>query len=359
MAALRGVPRAGCPLLSKASHWKPCPASLQRCASTDATASAAAHPVDSTPVIPDIESDSGLASPVVTREGVSIVDPRKRASRRNHELPHERYRYHPPKYYRGPLHPVQPPPSSDPVARDFSPGPFNLPRLKQTYQSTIASDIMTLMYQHTPPGTPPKPERIRLREWDDSSPYMKNRPKRGPRGHDVLFPLEKEITWRNIPEIKAVHIAMFMPKARKNQDHIIVGRSVLQTITGVRPTITRTKTSVAQWGIVKGDRSGVKCTLHGNQAYEFIDKVVSLVFPKIKEWKGISGTTGDGTGNIGWGFNTQAMMYFPEVEANYSLYPSKMVPGCRIVLETTAKSDRHARLLCRALGIPFHGKLVD
>jgi large subunit ribosomal protein L5 len=206
-----------------------------------------------------------------------------------HKLP--RYRYHAPKYYRGPLHPVQPPPSSDPIARDFAPGPFNLPRLKQTYQSTIASDIMTMMYQHTPPGTPDKPERIRLREWDDSSPYMKNRPKRGPRGGDVLFPLEKPIDWRNIPKIHAVHLASYMPKAKKNFDHIIVGKAILQSITGVRPTLTKNKTGVAQWGVAKGDRTGVKCSIYGNQAYEFVDKLVHLVFPKIKEWPGVRGSS--------------------------------------------------------------------
>ncbi|KAL7625659.1 54S ribosomal protein L7, mitochondrial [Parahypoxylon ruwenzoriense] len=355
MAALREMPRAGRQLLGVVPRWKPCPASFQRCASTEAVASAP-QPI---PVIPDIEQDSGLTAPIITREDVNITAPRKRASRRNYELPHERYRYHPPKFYRGPLHPVQPPPSSDPVARDFVPGPFNFPRLKQTYRSTIRSDIMTLAYQHTPPGTPDKPERIRLREWDDSSPYMKNRPKRGPRGSEVLFPLEKEINWQNIPEIRAVHLATFMPLAKKNADHLIVGRAVLQTITGVRPVITKTKTSVAQWGVTRGDRMGVKVSVHGDQAYEFVDKLIHLVFPKIKDWKGISGTTGDSTGNIGWGFTPQDMLYFPEVEANYSLYPSKMVSGCRFVLETTAKSDRHARLLCQALGIPFYGKLVD
>ncbi|KAI0157545.1 ribosomal protein L5 [Xylariaceae sp. FL1272] len=350
MAALREVPRVGRRLLGSVAQLGPAAPALRRCASTEA---AAAAPV------PDIETDSSLSAPIVTRDIAQITDPRKRASRRNHELPHERYRYHPPKYDRGPLHPVQPPPSSDPVARNFSPGPFNLPRLKQTFQSTLSADIMTLTYQHTPPGTPDKPERIRLREWDESSPYMKNRPKRGPRGHDVLFPLEKPIDWRNIPEIRAVHIASYMPYAKKNFDHIIVGKSVLQSITGVRPVMTRTKTSVSQWGIVKGDRTGVKCSIYGDAAYEFVDKCVHLVFPKIKEWKGVKGSSGDSTGNISWGFTSHDVQQFPEVEANYSLYPSKMIPGCRIVLETTAKSDRHARLLCKVLGMPFYGKIVD
>ena len=207
----------------------------------------------------------------------------------HHLLRLRRYRYHPPKYDRGPLHPVQAPPSSEPTARNFEPGPFNLPRLKQTFHSTIAADLMTLTYQHTPPGTPDKPPRVRLREWDDSSPYMKNRPKRGPRGADVLFPLEPEITWRNIPEVRAVHVSSFVPRAKKNPDHLIVARAVVQTITGVRPKVTSVNSSVAQWGIVRGDRTGVKATLRGEAAWEFVDKVVQLVFPKIKEWKGVEG----------------------------------------------------------------------
>lgn len=349
MATLREVPRVGRQLLKPVSHRGPCTTTIRRYASTEATP----------PVIPDIEPDSGLATPIVTREGISILDPRKRASRRKMELPHERYQFHAPKFYRGPLHPIQPPPSSNPIARDFEPGPFSLPRLKQTYHSTIASDIMTMMYQHKPPGTPDAPERIRLREWDDSSPYMANRPKRGPRGADVLYPLEKPINWRNVPEIRAVHLAMYTPGAKRDPGYIIVGRAVLQSISGVRPTVTRNKSSVAQWGVVKGDRSGVKCSLYGNQAYEFIDKTVHLVFPKIKEWKGVPGTTGDSTGNIGFGLEPQDIQNFPEVELAYSMYPAKMIPGCRVILETTAKSDRHARLLCKALGIPFYGKIVD
>ncbi|KAI2643522.1 ribosomal protein L5 [Xylaria nigripes] len=349
MAALREVPRAGRQLLSSMSHRPSYVPSIRRCSSTEAAL----------PDLPDIEVDSGLAGPIVTRGDVPILDPRKRASRRTHELPHERYRFHPPKYYRGPLHPVQPLPSSDPTARDFVPGPFNFPRLKQTYQSTIAADIMTMMYQHTPPGTPEKPERIRLREWDDSSPYMKNRPKRGPRGADVLAPLEKRIDFQNVPKIFAVHVSTYIPLAKKNPDHIIVGRAILQSITGVRPSVTTTKSSVAQWAIVKGDRSGVKCSLYGNQAYEFIDKVIHLVVPKIKEWEGVEATSGDGTGNIGFGLDPHDVQHFPEVEAAFSMYPSKMIPGCRIILETTAKSDRHARLLCKAIGLPFFGKIVN
>ncbi len=80
MATLREAPRAGRQLLSSVSHLRPCAPGIYRYASTETTP----------PVVPDIELDSGLAAPIVTREGITIVDPRKRASRRNHELPHER-----------------------------------------------------------------------------------------------------------------------------------------------------------------------------------------------------------------------------------------------------------------------------
>ncbi|KAI1853701.1 hypothetical protein JX265_003966 [Neoarthrinium moseri] len=344
MASLREVSRSARHIVKSSSQAKP----FQRCASTQAA-----------PAIPDIEPESGLAAPIVDRGQVSIQDPRKRASRRPQELPHSRYRYHPPKYDRGPMHPVQPPPSSDPVARNFSPGPFNVPRLKHTFHSTIASDILTLAYQHKIPGTPDKPERIRLRSWGDETPYMKNRPKRGPRGAEVLLPLEENINYHNIPEIRAVHVAAYMPAAKKNQDYITVGKAVLQSITGVRPETTRNKSSVAQWHVIKGDRTGVKCSIYGNQAYEFLDKMINLVFPKIKEWPGVKGSTGDGAGNLSWGFEASQMMFFPEVEANYAQYPAKMIPGCRVFVETTAKSDRHARLLLQTMGVPFYGKLID
>ncbi|KAH8664087.1 ribosomal L5P family protein [Xylariales sp. PMI_506] len=359
MTVLREVSRSSRPFLKPSAAWKSCGQSFSRSVSTNAAPATASSPTNSAPIHPDIEASSGLNAPIVDKESAVILGPKKRASRRPQELPHGRYRFHSPKYYRGPLHPVQPLPSSDPVARNFSPGPFNLPRLRQTFHSTLSSDIMTLAYHHKLPNTPDKPERIRLRSWGDDTPYMANRPKRGPRGAEVLLPLEEHITYRNIPEIRAVHIAMYMPEARKNQDHIVVGKAILQSITGAKPVATENKHSVAQWNVIKGHRTGVKVSIMGNQAYEFLDKMIHLVFPKIKEWKGVKGSTGDGAGNLAWGLESSHMMYFPEVEANYSMYPSKMISGCRIFVETTAKSDRHARLLLQSMGVPFHGKLID
>lgn len=187
------------------------------------------------------------------------------------------------------MHPIQSPPSSDPVARDFVPGPFNLPRLKQTFQSTVASDIMTLAYLHKEPGTPKKEVVERLRGWDDSSPYHKNRAARAPRGNAVLRPLERDITFNNIPEIKEVTLASYVPRAIKEEDRLVVARMMLMAITGTMPELTTSRSNVAQWGITKGKKAGVKATITGNAAYEFMDRCIHMVFPRIKEWKGIKG----------------------------------------------------------------------
>lgn len=235
-----------------------------------------------------------------------------------------RFQYHPPKFDRGPLHPIQSPPSSDPTARNFVPGPFNHPRLKQTYDSTIASDLMTLAYSHTVPGTPEPPTRERLREWDGSSPYHKNRPRRGPRGTSSLDLLEKEINFRHIPEIKAVSISAFMPKAAKIPVMLPVARSVIQAVSGNTPMTIRMKDSVANWKVKEGDRVGVKTTMYGNQAFEFVDKLINLVLPKIKEWPGVKATTGDGNGNLGIGLRPEDMAWFPELAVNWDLYPARV-----------------------------------
>ncbi|KAK0727250.1 mitochondrial ribosomal protein l7-like protein [Lasiosphaeria miniovina] len=305
-----------------------------------------------------VVTHSSFDIPQLTPEQKATFRPWKRAADRKFNLPSSRYQYHPPKYNRGPLHPIQSPMSSDPIARDFVPGPFNLPRLKQTYQSTVAPDLMTLAYNHVPPGTKNKePPADRLRGWDGSSPYHENRQKRGPRGAPVLPIRERNITFRNIPEIKEITVSAYVPEALKNDDHLVVARTVVLNLTGAMPEITRTRKSVVQWGIVSGRPAGVKATIYGNAAYEFLDRCTQLVFPRIKDWKGIKATTGDSSGNLSWGLNPEDVALFPEVEASYSVFPAKMIPGVKIFVKTTATSDRQARLLLQAMGIPFYGEI--
>jgi large subunit ribosomal protein L5 len=198
---------------------------------------------------------------------------------------------------------------------------------------------MTLAYLHKVPGTEEREIPDRLRGWDGSSPYHKNRQARGPRGRPNLSLIEKNITFRNVPEIKEVTIAAYVPVALKDPDHLLVARTALLAITGTLPQTTDTRANVAQWGIQKGRPAGVKTTIRGNAAYEFIDRCVHLVFPRIKEWNGLKGmgiclgrlrslesllimhlgSTGDSSGNLSWGFSPEEVALFPEIEVNYNV----------------------------------------
>jgi len=183
---------------------------------------------------------------------------------------------------------------------------------------------MTLAYHHVPPGTPDTQPSQRLREWDGSSPYHKNRPLRAPRGAPVLPLKERDINFVNIPEIKEVTIASYVPAALKEPDHLLVCRNVILALTGTLPSITKTRSDVAQWHIRSGQPAGVKTTIHGNAAYEFLDRCINFVFPRIKDWRGIQASTGDSSGNLSFGLGPEEMKFFPEVEANYQMYAPKV-----------------------------------
>lgn len=149
---------------------------------------------------------------------------------------------------------------------------------------------MVLTYAHKQPGQPGAPKSDRLRTWDDSSPYHKGRPKRGPRGPgEVLRVVEQDIQWRNIPKIERVTVHSMIKHAVEDSAHLHVAGIMLQAITGVRPVVHRAKHSVAQFNIRVSQPIALTCTLRGDQAYEFVDKVINLVLPKIKDWPGVQG----------------------------------------------------------------------
>ncbi|GFF22033.1 54S ribosomal protein L7, mitochondrial [Aspergillus udagawae] len=310
--------------------------------------------------IRDLESSSSLSASV-SDDIVKSFDPVARSRVRKTQLPRSRYQFRSPKYDRGPLHPHRPPPPSDPSSRLFVPGPFSLPRVTQTWESTISPDILTLCYVHTPPGFKPPPKGSRLREWDDSSPYHKNRPLRGPRGGDVLRLLRKPITFNNIPQLERITIHSYVKQAAtENSSWLHVAGMAVQAISNVRVQTFKSKASVATWGIAPGrDTVAVKAELRGEDMLHFFGKLVDVVLPRIKDWEGVKGTSGDSSGNITFGLEPENVALFPEIEVNYDMYPPKMIPGAHITIHTTARTDKDARLLLSAMGIPFYGKMVD
>jgi large subunit ribosomal protein L5 len=210
---------------------------------------------------------------------------------------------------------------SDPSSRLFQPGPFSLPRLEQTYQSTIASDLLALTYQHYPPGYRAPKNEQRLREWTGESPYYKNRPLRGPRGKgEVLRLLNEPRTFRNIPKITKVTVHSMVPEAQENSANMHVAGMILQAITNVRAESHKAKHNVVGWGLREGRYVSVTSTLERHDALDFLAKLIDVVLPKIKEWKGVPGSSGDGHGNISLGLTPDQLSLFPEIEVNYDAY---------------------------------------
>ncbi|EEP79506.1 conserved hypothetical protein [Uncinocarpus reesii 1704] len=335
------------------SIYSPIP-SLRRNASTDSPTSPPA--TDQA----DLSGTSFFENSTVGDETTKKFDPIARSRARRQQLPRSRYQYRSPKYDKGPLHPHRPPPEWDPSSRLFVPGPFTNSRVEQTYETTIAPDILTLCYVHNPPGFKPPPRAERLRSWDDSSPYHKNRPLRGPRGGDVLRLLRKPISFRNIPKLEKITVHSHISDAVNGSAALHVGGMAIQAITNVRVETHKAKTNVPTWGVVAGKAYvSVTAELRGENMYHFFGKLVDIVMPRIKDWKGVRGSSGDSSGNITLGLDPHMVALFPEIEVNYDMYPPKMIPGCHITIQTSAQMDKDARLLLNALGIPFYGKYVN
>ena len=178
---------------------------------------------------------------------------------------------------------------------------------------------MTLSYAHFPPGTEPLPKGERLRSWVGDNPYFKNRPKREPRGGDGLRLLRHRITYKNIPQLKRVTVHSMVKGAAESSAHLHVAGMVMQAISGVRATAHKVRESDHKFAITKGQYLSVTCDITGENMYHFLSKVVDVVMPKIKDYAGIKGSSGDSSGNIAFGLTREAVQSFPEVEVNYDM----------------------------------------
>ncbi len=109
----------------------------------------------------------------------------------------------------------------------------------------------------------------------------------------------------------------FVRDAVSGSEPLHVAGMVLQAITNVRCEVFRAKKTIASFGLRRGKAMAVGCELRGEDMWCFLSKLVELVMPRIKEYEGVSGTSGDGNGNLGWGYSSDVVGMFPEVEINY------------------------------------------
>ena len=162
-----------------------------------------------------------------------------------------------------------------------------------------------------------------------------------------------------VPAPTRVSLHTMVKQAVSDSGALAVAGMMLQAVSGVRAQTHAAKHGVAPWGLRKGTHIAVTAELYGEDMYHFLARLVDLVLPRIKDWSGVSGGSGDSSGNISFGLSPEAVSLFPEVEVNYDMYPPKMIPGCHITIHTSATNDGDARIVLKALGIPFFGKYVD
>lgn len=129
----------------------------------------------------------------------------------------------------------------------------------------------------------------------------------------------KPITFRNIPKITGVTIHSHVKDANQDSAYLHVAGMIVQAITNVRATVHQQKKSVQAWQAKEGKYVSVTAHLKNEDAYNFVSKTVELVLPRIKEWKGVKGSSGDSAGGITFGFGPDEVALYPEIEVNYDM----------------------------------------
>ena len=167
---------------------------------------------------------------------------------------------------------------------------------------------------------------------------------------DVVPGLRKEFGYANImavPKIDKIVVNMGLGEATQNVKIIDAGADELGRITGQRPVTTRAKKSIAQFKVRKGMPIGTMVTLRGERMYEFLDRLITIALPRVRDFRGVSPRGFDGRGNYTLGLRDQLM--FPEID--YMKVDKSR--GLNISVVTTAKTDEEARRLLQLMGMPF------
>ena len=167
---------------------------------------------------------------------------------------------------------------------------------------------------------------------------------------EVVPGLKKEFGYDNviaIPKISKVVVNMGLGEATQNAKIVDTGADELGRITGQKPVITRAKKSIAQFKVRKGMPIGTMVTLRGERMWEFLDRLISVALPRVRDFRGVSPKGFDGRGNYTLGLRDQLM--FPEID--YMKVDKGR--GMNISVVTTAKTDEEARRLLQLMGMPF------
>ncbi len=168
--------------------------------------------------------------------------------------------------------------------------------------------------------------------------------------NDIAPALAKEFDIKNpmaVPKIEKIVVNMGLGEASANAKILDVATEELKTITGQKPVITKAKKSIAAFKLRQGMSIGTMVTLRGERMYEFLDRLISVALPRVRDFRGVSGKAFDGRGNYTLGVKEQ--LIFPEIDFN----KVDKTRGMNISIITTANNDEQARSLLKSMGMPF------
>jgi large subunit ribosomal protein L5 len=177
------------------------------------------------------------------------------------------------------------------------------------------------------------------------TPRLKEKYKR-----EIVPAMMKEFAYGNImevPKVEKVVLNVGLGEAIQNIKLLDAAQKELAMITGQKAVATKAKKSIATYKLRQGMPIGCKVTLRGGRMYEFLDRLISIALPRIRDFRGVSGKSFDGRGNYALGLKEQFI--FPEIDYD----KVEMVHGLDVIVCTSAKSDKESKALLRHLGIPF------
>ena len=168
---------------------------------------------------------------------------------------------------------------------------------------------------------------------------------------EVRKKLQDEFKIKNpmaVPKIEKVVLNMGMGEAIQNAKILDSAVEELSQITGQKPVVTKAKKSIASYKLREGHSIGAMVTLRGEKMYEFLDRLINIALPRVRDFRGVAAKSFDGRGNYTLGIRDH--LIFPEIDVA-KVDKSK---GMNITIVTTAKNDEQARFLLRELGMPFN-----
>ena len=162
--------------------------------------------------------------------------------------------------------------------------------------------------------------------------------------------LIKEFSYKNafeVPKLDKIVINMGVGEAVNDRKAVDSAAAELAAITGQKPVVTKSRTSIATFKLREGMAIGAKVTLRRDRMYEFIDRLINIALPRVRDFRGLNGKSFDGRGNFAMGLKEQIV--FPEIDYD----KVDQVRGMDIIICTTAKTDTEAKALLRAFDFPF------